>query len=56
MGISLDDLDGMSIRKQREIITYRAKELNRINNLKYHKFYRGNSSLINKQRFQRQNI
>lgn len=47
MGISFDDLEGVSVRKQREIITNRAKEINRINNLKYHINYRGNTDLIN---------
>ena len=51
MGMSFDDLEGVSIRKQREIITNRAKEINRINNLKYHINYRGTASLINQQRF-----
>jgi len=56
MGICFDDLEGLSVRKQREIITNRAKEINRLNNLKYKVNYRGNTSLINQQRFQRQNI
>lgn len=56
IGISFDDLEGVSVRKQREIITNRAKEINRLNNLKYKINYRGNTSLINQQRFQRQNI
>lgn len=47
IGISFDDLEGVSVRKQREIITNRAKEINRLNNLKYKINYRGNTSLIN---------
>lgn len=35
MGISFDDLEGLSIRQQRDIIKQRAHEMHRMNSLKY---------------------
>ena len=46
MGMCFDDLEGVSVRQQREIITNRAKEINKLNNLEYQLNYKGNASII----------
>lgn len=41
MGISFDDLEGLSIRQQREIIKKRAVEINKQKNMKFKHHNRG---------------
>jgi hypothetical protein len=48
MGISFDDLEGLSVRQQREIVKRRAVELNKFKNLKFKNHVRGQgTSMLN---------
>ena len=41
MGLSFDDLEGLSIRQQREIVKRRAIEINKIKQMKFKNHIRG---------------
>ena len=48
MGLSFDDLEGLSVRQQREIVKRRAVEMNKIKNLKFKNHVRGQgASMLN---------
>ena len=46
MGISFDDLEGLSVRQKRDIIKKRAVEMNRLKALKYKYHTRGQGALM----------
>lgn len=54
MGISFDDLEGLSVRQQRQIIKKRATELSKIQKIKYKYHNRGQGLLMLQERLVRQ--
>jgi len=53
MGISFDDLEGLSIRQQREIIKKRAVEINKQKNMKFKHHNRGQGAIMLQERLAR---
>ena len=46
MGLSFEDLEGLSIRQQREIVKKRAVELNKKKNMKFKHHNRGQGAVM----------
>jgi len=54
MGVSFDDLEGLSVRQQRQIIKKRAAELNKVKQIKFKYHNRGQGMIMLQERLSRQ--